>query len=61
MFGDGLIQGGEQLATIAAKGLGFVPVPGADLTIGSNVWYVAAVMPVYVQGVAVTYQLLVRL
>ena len=58
-FGEGLVQAGDIMATIPAKGLPFTPQPGDKFTLGSA-YTVAAVQPTWVGAVPVLYDLLVR-
>lgn len=60
LFGDGLVQGGDEVAMIAAKGLTLEPLPGDTLTMGGIQWAVIAVKPTYAGAVAVLFDLLVR-
>ena len=59
-FGEDLVQGGDQLATIAALGLPRGPEPQDILTVASTPLVVIAVRPTYVGGVAVMFECLVR-
>lgn len=59
MFGDGLVLGGDQLATIPAKGLAVTPQAGDSLIL-DTVYSIVEVRPTYSGGVTVMYECLVR-
>lgn len=59
-FGDGLIQSGDIQATIAAKGLPFVPGLGNVLAVPQGTFTVRDSRPEWIGADAVIYNLLVR-
>jgi len=59
-FGEGLVQGGEILATVPAKGLSFDPAAGDTLTTAGVPFVVIDVQPTYAGDVAVMFSCLVR-
>ena len=60
-FSPDLIQSGDIMATIPAKGLPFVPAPGDKLVIPQGTFAVKEVKPTWAGSVAVLYEMLVRL
>ncbi len=60
-FSPDLIQSGDIMATIPAKGLTFVPAPGDRLVVPQGTFAVKEVKPTWAGSVAVLYEMLVRL
>jgi hypothetical protein len=55
-----LIQSGDVLATISAKGIPFDPMPGDTLTTATTVFVVIISRPIYVGASAVIHEMVVR-
>lgn len=60
-FSPDLIQSGDIMATIPAKGLPFVPAPGDKLVVPQGTFAVKEVKPTWAGSVSVLYEMLVRL
>lgn len=60
LFGESLVQGGDEKALVPAKGLTFDPLPGDTLTMGGVPWVVIASQATYAGAVPVMFSLLVR-
>ena len=59
-FSPDLIQSGDIMATISAKGLPFIPAPGDVLVVPQGTFVVKETRPTWVGSTAVAYELLVR-
>ena len=60
-FSPDLIQSGDIMATIPAKGLPFVPAPGDRLVVPQGTFAVKEVKPTWAGSTPVLYEMLVRL
>ena len=59
-FSPDLIQSGDIMATIPAKGLPFVPEPGCVLAVPQGTFIAKEVKPTWAGSIPVLYELLVR-
>jgi hypothetical protein len=60
IFGPALVQGGDIMAMIPAKGLASAPLPGDTLTVAGWTYKVVQVVPTWAGSVPVVYSMLVR-
>jgi len=60
-FGEGLVQAGDLLASVPARGLTFQPGPGDKLTIGATQYTVVQSKPTYAGHLPALWEMLVRL
>lgn len=59
-FGEGLVQAGDLLASVPAKGLTFQPGPGDKLTIGTAIYTVVQSKPTYAGHLPALWEMAVR-
>lgn len=60
LFDGAMVQGGEMLVNLSAKGMTFVPMPGDSLITSRDNLVVVQAQPVSIRGILVSYTLLVR-